>query len=213
MSRTLLPSERRTEVRGTHVGRVLIFCEGQTEKYYFDYFAEIINKSKYTDVAVVSENVGGNANSVRLFADQFMSVEENIQKYSNFKKYLAFDCDAPSNIQEVIANSTDYELLVTNPFFETWLLMHFENVETKLSKANIYRRLEYHLGISKYRKARKGYIRKSVMIGDVVAAIDNAAKLDKKYTSEGKNIYTSIKDMDPYSGVYRLIEHFMQEIS
>lgn len=45
MGRTRLSPQRLSEMKKTNIGRILIFCEGKTEKYYFDYFAEIIKKT------------------------------------------------------------------------------------------------------------------------------------------------------------------------
>ena len=56
MGRTQLSPQRLSETKKTNIGRIIIFCEGKTEKYYFDYFAEIIKKNKYTDVEVILEN-------------------------------------------------------------------------------------------------------------------------------------------------------------
>ena len=44
MGRTQLSPQRLSETKKTNIGRIIIFCEGKTEKYYFDYFAEIIKK-------------------------------------------------------------------------------------------------------------------------------------------------------------------------
>lgn len=44
MGRTILSSHWRSEIKKVNIGRIIIFCEGKTEKYYFDYFAEIIKK-------------------------------------------------------------------------------------------------------------------------------------------------------------------------
>lgn len=46
-----------------------------------------------------------------------------------------------------------------------------------------------------------------------IQAIDNASALEMQYAAEGKNIFTSIKDMNPFTSVYKLIEQFMIEIS
>lgn len=44
MGRTLLSPQRLAETKKTNIGRIIIFCEGKTEKYYF---AKIIKKNKY----------------------------------------------------------------------------------------------------------------------------------------------------------------------
>ena len=145
MGKTKLSPQRLTQTKKINIGNIIIFCEGKTEKYYFDYFAEIINKNKYSDVEVVLESANGNAQAVLNYANEFMADEEHNKKFSNYGKYLAFDCDAPPDIQSVVLKAAGYELLISNYLFETWLLMHFENVENKISKREIYRRLSLYL--------------------------------------------------------------------
>ncbi|MEG0094199.1 MAG: RloB family protein [Erysipelotrichaceae bacterium] len=212
MSRTLLSDARRLETRKTNIGKIIIFCEGKTEKFYFDYFIEIIKQSKYTDVEVIVETANGNAQTVQNLARSFMENEENNRKYSTYCQYLVFDCDAPPNIQDVVLSSNGYELLISNFLFETWLLMHFEEVNTKLTKSEIYRRLTHHLR-GDYSKAHKGKIREIVQNGSIEKAIDNAKTLEFKYEEQGKNIFVNINEMNPYTSVHKLIEQFMVEIS
>lgn len=212
MGRTQLSPQRLVETKKTNIGRIIIFCEGKTEKYYFDYFAEIIKKNKYTDVEVVLETANGNAQTVLTYANHFMSDEEHNRRFSTYGKYLAFDCDDPPNIQDVVLATKDYELLISNHLFEVWLLMHLEEMEAKLSKREIYRRLSEHLH-SSYSKGHKGKTREIVQNGDIEKAIDNAKALERQYAEDGKSVYTSIKEMNPYTSVHKLIEQFMVEIS
>lgn len=212
MGRTRLSPQRLSETKKTNIGRIIIFCEGKTEKYYFDYFAEIIKKNKYTDIEVILETANGNARTVLNFANEFMTDEKHNQKFSTYVKYLAFDCDDPPDIQAVVLAAAEYELLISNHLFETWLLMHFEDVEEKLSKGEIYRRLSFHLH-GTYSKGHKGKTREIVRNGNVEKAIDNARILERRYAVEGKSIFTDIKDMNPFTSVYKLIEQFMVEIS
>ncbi len=180
MDRTQLSPQRLSETRRDNIGRRVIFCEGKTEKYYFDYFAKIIKK--------------------------------NNQKFNNYGKYLVFDCNEPPDIQSVISKSTEYELLVSNYLFEIWLLMHYEDVDNKISKKEIYQRLSSHLH-STYFKGHKDKTREIIQNGNIEKAIDNAKNLEKRYKSEEKNIFTNIKDMNPFTSVYKLIEQFMVGIS
>ncbi len=212
MGRTILSPQHRAEIQKINIGRIIIFCEGKTEKYYFDYFAEIINKNKYTDVEVVLETANGNAQTVLNFANDFFIDEENGRKFSIYGKYLAFDCDDPPNIQSVVLASKDYELLISNYLFETWLLMHFEEVDSTLTKRQIYRRLSEHLN-STYSKGHRGKTREIIQNGEIEKAIDNAKALEFQYEDQGKTLSANIKEMNPYTSVYKLIEQFMMEIS
>lgn len=76
----------------------------------------------------------------------------------------------------------------------------------------IYRRLSFHLH-GTYSKGHKGKTREIVRNGNVEKAIDNARILERRYAVEGKSIFTDIKDMNPFTSVYKLIEQFMVEIS
>lgn len=140
-----------------------------------------------------------------------MSDEEHNRKFSTYGKYLAFDCDDPPNIQSVVLAAAEYELLISNYLFETWLLMHFEDVKEKLSKREIYRHLSAHL-YSSYLKGDKGKTREIVQNGNIEKAIDNAKLLEKQYISEGKSIFSNMIEMNPFTSVYKLIEQFMVEI-
>lgn len=210
--RTLLSPERLSETKRLHIGKVLIFCEGNSEKYYFDYFAQILNTNKYTELEVVLESADGNARTVLNYANRFFENEENSRKYAFFEKYLAFDCDDPPNIQSVIQDAASYHLLVSNYLFETWLLMHFEDIDSRITKAETYRRLTSHLR-NTYEKGSQGKTREIIQNGSVEKAIRHAAALKKRYAERGKTVFANIADMNPYTSVYELVEQFMAEIS
>lgn len=214
MGRTKLSPQRLHDTKRLNIGNVIIFCEGKTEKYYFDYFAEIMKRSKYTNIEVVLKTANGNAKTVLNCANEFMRDEANSQKYSNYEKYLAFDCDDPPDVQNVIieAKEEEYALLISNHLFETWLLMHFEDVEGKISKSEIYRRLSSHLH-EQYTKGDKGKTREIIQNGNIEKAIDNARVLETKYAAKGKTIFTAIKEMNPFTNVYTLVEQFMIDLS
>lgn len=216
MGRTVLSPTRLSQTKEINIGRLIIFCEGPTEKCYFDYFSEIIEKNKYIDIQVETEAVGGNARTVLNFANAFLEAEKNNRKYATYEKYLAFDCDDPPDIQGVISDSQagmqKYLLLVTNNMFETWLLMHFEDVEESLGIHAIEKRLAEALKRT-YKKADPGCIRGIIQKGDFDKAIDHAKALSDRYRNEGKSIFRDVKEMNPYTNVHKLIEQFLVAIS
>jgi len=217
MPRTQLTKERQVAFKETHLGRIILFCEGQTEKYYFEYFADIIesNGNKYSDVEVVIADIpGGNAQHVLNRANEFFADDSKAQKYRDYEKCLVYDCDAPGNIQSVITASRDYTIYISNLLFETWLLMHFEEVGTKLKKPEIYENLTEHLQINKYKKGQKGIVRKIVADNkQIESAISNAEKLSKIYDADEKSIYSDIQDMNPYTNIHILVEQLLHEIT
>ncbi len=108
MARIKLSKQRITETKKQNIGKILLFCEGKSEKYYFDYFADIINKNgnKYNNVIVATQAANGNAQTVLNYSITFLAEEDNNRKYLNYDKYLIFDCDAPKNIDSVIASAS-----------------------------------------------------------------------------------------------------------
>lgn len=214
MARTILSPQRCSEMIPLNIGHVILFCEGPTEKYYFDYFAEILNNKKYNDMRVVAESAEGNAQQVLNFAHDYMADEDNQLKFGGYDQYLVFDCDAPPTIQKVIQDGKKYKLLISNHFFETWLLMHFEDLEpsSKIGKPETFERLSNHLS-STYKKANKGIIREILQNGSLESAIENAKQLEQNYKEANYSIESDIKKMNPYSSVYRFAEILLYEIS
>ena len=95
------------------------------------------------------------------YAEEFLGIAENASKYLHYEKHLVFDCDAPENIQEVIAlmkdSENDYILDYSNLLFETWQVMHFQNLEPDKdnSKRAILRLMRDYLDVTKYTKKMK----------------------------------------------------------
>ncbi|OPZ87708.1 MAG: hypothetical protein BWY74_03337 [Firmicutes bacterium ADurb.Bin419] len=64
-----------------------------------------------------------------------------------------------------------------------------------------------------YIKGHKGKTREILQNGSVGKAIDNAKVLEQRYETEDKSIFSNIKDMNPYTSVYKLVEQFLIEVS
>lgn len=212
MGRTLL-SPREIDQKDLYIGRILIFCEGYTERNYFEFFKKRI-KDKFSDIVIQTETVGSNARAVYNYAEEFLSKDINQSKYSAFSKYLVFDCDAPSDILEVISDAKsskhDYELLISSLLFECWLLMHIEMLPPdKLGKAEIGRKLGQYLGLTDYEKHKDdpGVIAKIIKEeGNLKTAIFTARKLKQIYEDEDKDLEKIIQEKLPYSLMYDLVE-------
>lgn len=214
MARTMLSSTRKHDFEEPNIGQIIIFCEGETEEYYFDYFAEII-RNKYNHIIVETQTVGSDAQAVLDYADKFIGDVNNNRKYKDCDKYLVFDCDAPTNIQEIVnkTRGSDYILLVTNYSFETWLLMYFEEVNVARKNFATIQELEKFLHDERYKKGSKGKVREIIQNGDFERASDNADRLMKTYSDSGLTIYSDIDKMNPYTNVHELVKQFMVVLS
>ena len=224
----LVNGERKiTNPKPENAGKLLIFCEGHTEYNYLNYFRSYIDnnlRAKYSDIVIEPINAEGNAMHVYNYAEEFLEIEENASKYLHYEKHLVFDCDAPENIQEVIAlmkNSENHYILnYSNLLFETWLVMHFRNLEPDKNnnKRAILKLMRDYLDVTKYTKkmkASKGTIGK--ILGSngnekIRAAIENAKLLEKHWKDTGKDMDKDITQMNPAVDIYKLIERLLDEI-
>lgn len=156
----LVNGERKiTNPKPENAGKLLIFCEGYTEYNYLDYFRQYIDnnlRAKYSDIVIEAINAEGNAMQVYNYAEEFLGKEENARKYLYYEKHLVFDCDAPQNIQDVIAlmrvSDNNYVLDYSNLLFETWLVMHFQNLEpdSDNGKRAIIKLMREYLNVPRY---------------------------------------------------------------
>ena len=191
----LVNGERKiTNPKPENAGKLLIFCEGYTEYNYLDYFKRYIDnnlRAKYSDIVIQPMNAKANA---------------------------------PENIQQVITlmkdSGNDYILDYSNLLFETWLVMHFQNLEPEKdnSKRTIIKLMRDYLKVTKYTnkiKASKGTIGK--ILGSngnekIRAAIENAKLLEKHWEDKGKDMDRDITQMNPAVDIYKLIERLLDEI-
>lgn len=224
----LVNGERKiTKPIPEHAGKLLIFCEGSTEYNYMDYFKKYLEnnkKIKYTDVVLEPINTEGNARNVFQCAEEFLADEQNARKYALYEKHLIFDCDAPDDIQAVVSDmicsSNDFILDYSNLVFETWLVMHFQEmtVESRKKKAQVYSTMRDYLKVDNYgskEKAAAGTI--AALLGNngdekIRAAIVNAKELEKYWKEEGKNYQKDIKNMNPSVSIHNLVERLLDEI-
>lgn len=211
---------RQTETRPSNLGRVLLFCEGPSEALYFEYFAEIIrkNQNKYAHLNIQTISAEGDAQRVLNFAEEFLQDESKLRKYVLYEKHLVFDCDAPTEIERVItsmlSSTNNYTLALTNLSFETWLLMHFEQVELSYTntKSKVGKRLDAALG-TKYIKGNSGHIRQIIGNGDNLRnAISHARILEERYQNDNLSLEKNIRQMKPFTTVHTLMERILNEM-
>lgn len=227
MARLVNGERQITNPKPENTGKLLIFCEGYTEYNYLDYFKQYIDNNlrvKYSDIVIEPINAEGDAMHVYRYAEEFLGNEEKASKYLHYEKHLVFDCDAPKDIQSVITlmkeSDNDYVLDYSNLLFETWLVMHFQNLEPGQdnSKRAIIRLMREHLNVTRYTsqvKAAKGTIGK--ILGSngnekIRAAIENAKVLEEHWKSEGKDMDNHIAEMNPAVEIYKLVERLLDEV-
>lgn len=152
--------------------QIIIYCEGFTEKHYFDML-----KSKYSrsNITVKTESLG--------LTNQEL-VEKVIEKKKRNKSDLTiivFDYDDnPVNKIEKsfkLARENNIEIWYSNKCFEVWLLLHFQNLKDQNLKINaVISNLEKYTEVENWKdyKNEKFEDLKEYFIDNVNLAYENA---------------------------------------
>jgi hypothetical protein len=113
--------------------------------------------------------------------------------------WCMFDVDQHPFLGEAceMARVCDVRLAVSNPSFEIWLLLHFQEQTAFLSRSEAKRSLTRYL--AGYNKTLVNF---EPFLGRFDSARDRAKMLDHKHLGDG----TSFPQNNPSSGVWRLIE-------
>ena len=159
-----------------------IFCEGESEKAYAKYL-----KGKYRATLVEFKYIVRNSVDVKKIKSK--TSDKNFDKKKD-KIFLMYDLGVgstsqnPSQKLQEIKKAADphVELLVSNPCFELWYLLHFEDQRAHIDCKNCENRLKKHL--PNYKKAE---VPKGLRDGQCTA-IERAEKLEE-YKNPSTSVY------------------------
>ncbi len=178
--------------------RFLIVCEGEvTEPHYFNEFRRL--SRKLIDLKIVPAGV---PKTVVQQAVKLKNKSEEMAKRSKDENlryeyvWCLFDIDEHPNVDDAKQQARDnfLNVAISNPCFELWLLLHFQD-----QNAHIGRKPLKHLCI----KHMPGYVKTpfcGALFPNLHLAIERAATLDKRHESNNKI------GANPSTGVYRLIQ-------
>lgn len=186
--------------------RILIVCEGtQTEPTYFE---GLKKEEAVRLVEIVVEDSGGVPKTLVARAAKLKRDAEKLSKRrrDNTLRYdevwCVFDIDAHPGVSEakIQARDNGIALAISNPCFELWILLHFQDQTAHIERSDAQRACRRHLKTFKkavaYSDLRDGY----------EEAVGRAVELDKQQernAQEGAN---------PTTWVYRLTER-LRELS
>ncbi|MFT9819583.1 RloB family protein [Lysinibacillus sp. NPDC056185] len=175
---------------------VLIYCEGETERIYFEQM-RILKRSKMVSVKI--KNVKRSAIKLAQHAYRDSS-------YQYFDEvWIVFDKDdlTEKQLEEVndFCEENNIHIAYSNEAFELWLLLHFEEVDIseKYPRAVLNDKMEQHLGVTRYfrHKADESVIAPIALRHEV--AIKNCADMMALRKSESRdNPYCNIHEMIKY---------------
>jgi hypothetical protein len=186
------PKGQLRRKHGTREARdvILIVCEGsETEPRYF---RALRASKRLSNVHVeIAEGRGGDQNTV---IEEVKKLREtNSDNYDHI--WCVFDCesaDRKSIFEQAIIEGRHqgFDLAVSNPCFEYWLLLHFEFSSAQFSSCKeVVKRLNKHIG--KYDKAMDC----SVFIEHLINAIQNANRIDSlnEFPNPSTNVHLLVR--------------------
>lgn len=185
--------------------RILVLCEGQETEP--GYLKAIRSQFRHHLVEIVVEGYGEDPKALvqKAVAAKREAEREARRRDDAFLRYdqvwCVFDVDDHARLADAFqqARAHGIELAVSNPCFELWALLHFQDQTAFVGRAKVRSFLKKHL--PDYRKAlpfdqmRIGY----------EEAVRRAEHLDRRCEERGA------PGDNPSTGVYRLTELIRQE--
>jgi hypothetical protein len=197
--------------RGHVKPQFFIFTEGKaTEVEYFAHWARATRE----DLTFIVDEVHG--------VDPFQLVGHAVARKKALDRDLkrgragayesvwcVFDRDEHLRVPEALALAQQHgiEVALSNPCFELWLLLHFQDQTRHLHRTTAQRESGKHVGTGNGRKhlPQEHFVLLAARIGD---AIRRAQGLASKHEGDGSHSWEN-----PSSGMYRLVQRTQDAVA
>ena len=185
----------------------LIVCEGSiTEPAYFN---ALIRKLRLHAVKV---HVTGAEDSEPINVVEFAIAEKKkgaARGIPYSKIWCVIDVEVPphrtlGDAWERAANVKNLELILTNPFFEYWFLLHFKKVTTPFNEDKDLHNMLKKVHPS-YRKTRIGF--------DSLYPLTETAIKNSKEVIEENQCSDDLRNSNPSTHVHKVVEHLQKIIN
>lgn len=168
----------------------LVICEGETEANYIS----IVKKWYKSPIKVISHIEG--AKITQVLIDK-RTKELKLSAQDKVSVFLMYDMDVPATNERIMACKA--KLLLSNPCFELWLLLHAKNQRSAISTQVVLKELRKSSPVwENYTKASYTDTQRAFLKNHLDEATDRAKAL-----KEFKN---------PSSSVYKLLEILEEDL-
>ncbi len=176
-----------------------IFCEGASEKQYFD----MLNKKYRRGNVVTAYHTKIKVKDAGASGRKLIETANQHQKQEKFDKvYVVFDRDDHSRAElqhcEKLAERYNIKVIFSSISFEIWILMHFESVMKSYTRKGLYQKLSGKKYFGQDYRRFKGSDYTKYLEDKVQTAKLNAEQLYQK----NNKIY----DDDPFTNVDKAIK-------
>lgn len=179
----------------------LIVCEGTTEEKYFTEF-RINKRLSSVTVDIIPSKKAGGTDSRTLVEFAIDKKRDNIYEHI----WCVFDCDENKNIEATfqIAQKEDIQIAFSNPCFELWILLHYQDHRAFVERDKIIPMIKKY--IKDYDKTMDGLYEKTK--DKIYMSISRAEQLEEMHLKNCKE-----KNSNPSTSVYKLINSLNRELS
>ncbi|QUF83329.1 RloB family protein [Clostridium butyricum] len=202
---------RRTDTRDEKPATCLILTEGtETEVNYFENIKSIIN-SRYRRREIQDNypmKVEGKARSTSVLVNEAIK-KKNRESFSEV--WVVFDKDDNTDFDDAIklAEDNDIKVAWSNESFELWILLHFQDLNTPITRGQYISNLSKHLKDNNindgtYNKNIKNIF--DITLDKVDYAIRRSEKLREYYKNQKQN---KASDMNPGTSVDILVKELL----
>ena len=178
-------TSRREKAPDKRMRRIaLVICEGETEVAYIN----LLKKWYKSPVRIVSHIDG--ARISQTLVDK-RTKELKISAFDKVNTFLMYDMDVPAVNEKVMACNA--ELLLSNPCFEVWLLLHTKDQKSALSTDAAVKELKKSATVwSNYKKSVYTDTQKAFLKEHLHTAIERAKAL-KAYDNPSSRLYKLVE--------------------
>lgn len=163
---------------------LLVICEGKTEENYIN----LLRKWYKCPIKIIS-HIEGSKISPSLVEKR--ANELKISRNDNIQTYLVYDMDVQSINGKLIECKAN--LLLSNPCFELWLLLHAKEQVSKIGTDSVIHELRESSHIwQKYEKSKFSETQKTFLKNNIGIALDRAKRLKEKE--------------NPSTSIYKLVQ-------
>lgn len=178
-------ASRREKAPDKRMRRIaLVICEGETEENYIN----LLKRWYKSPVRIVS-HVEGTKISQSLVDKR--TKELKISALDKVDTFLMYDMDVTAVNEKV--TSCKAELLLSNPCFEIWLLLHAKDQKSSLNTDAVLKELKKSATVwNNYNKSLYTDTQKAFLKEHIGVAIDRAKAL-KEFQNPSSNIYKLVE--------------------
>ena len=182
--------------------RTIIFCEGETEQYYFEMLKRKYN-AKSVEPQCVKTQVGA-CSAVQLV--NYAVAYTSRKKFDSI--YVIYDRDDLKDEQVIdalkLAKENGIITIYSNVCFELWVLLHYVTVNSYMNRKELYGKLKECMKLDCSYRSIKGEKVSDYLFDLVATALKNANQLSND-SNTAKNI-----NCNPYTNIHHYIKDIFQ---